>query len=295
MSASADANPTLPTPAAGPRIPRADRRRRFATPPWLREPLVHFLILGALLFAADFAVVEESADPNTIILDRSTDHEMQTLFRTARGRAPNDAELQALRRVWLDNEVLYRQGLALQVDRGDKAIRERVIFKSLNIVEAGLRLPEIDEAGLRAWFENRRAAYDDPARYDFQEAVLSGDTSDAAVRAFADALNAGTPEGAKAGLRVFRNRPHSSLVETYGESFATSLEATPVGTWRAHPTREGLRVMRLETVSPPKPADFAVLRGIVLQDWIDATKAQLRTDAVRALGKRYKVLVEAAP
>lgn len=262
---------------------------------WLREPLLHFLVLGALLFAVDRAVVDDTDDLNTIVIDRAVDTEAVQLFRAARGRPPNDEELKALRTVWLHNEVLYRQGLALQVDRGDKAIRERVIFKSLSIVDAGLKLPPIDEPGLREWFESRRAKYDDPARYDFHEAVLSGDTSDAAVRGFVDALNAGTPGDAKAGLRVFRNRPRGNLVESYGADFAQALEASPPGLWRAHQSKEGLRAIRLDTVTPAKPADFAALRGVVYQDWVDATKAQQRTDAVRALAKQYKVLVEATP
>ena len=58
-------------------------------------------------------------------------------------RAPSADELDALRKVWLDNEVLYREGLALQVDRGDVAIRERVIFKALSVVDAGTKLPRI--------------------------------------------------------------------------------------------------------------------------------------------------------
>ncbi len=56
-------------------------------------------------------------------------------------------------RVWLDNEVLYREGLALQLDKGDTAIRERVIFKALSVIDASVKLPPVDESTLREWFE----------------------------------------------------------------------------------------------------------------------------------------------
>ena len=59
---------------------------------------------------------------------------------------PNAAELAALRQVWLDNEVLYREGLALAVDKGDSAIRERVIFKALSVVDTGVRLNQLHSA-----------------------------------------------------------------------------------------------------------------------------------------------------
>ncbi|MCV2370361.1 peptidylprolyl isomerase [Roseateles oligotrophus] len=261
---------------------------------WLREPLLHFLVLGALLFAADHVLVGRSDDPRSIVVGAAVDAEAKQVFTAARGREPNAEELKALRQVWLDNEVLYREGLALQVDRGDTAIRERVIFKALSVVDANTKLPAVDDKVLRDWFEKNRAKYDEPARFDFQEAALSGDNSEAAARAFVTELNAGTPGDAKAGLRVFKGRPHGNIVQSYGAEFAQALEALPPGEWRALPTREGWRAMRLEAISPAKPANFETLRGVLLPDWTDATMAEQRSAAVRALTQKYKVKYEAS-
>ncbi|MEO7708503.1 MAG: peptidylprolyl isomerase [Caldimonas sp.] len=252
-------------------------------------------MIGALLFAIDHVVAGRSDDPKTIVIGHEVEAEARQIFRTARGREPDAAELKALHERWLDNEVLYREGLALQVDRGDTAIRERVIFKALSVVDAGTKLPPFDDALLRAWFESRRLRYDEPPRFDFQEAALAGDTSETDVRAFVAALNAGTPGDARAGLRVFKGRPRDNLVQSYGEAFAAALEATPIGEWQAQPTRDGWRAIRLESISAAKPAVFETLRGVVLQDWTDATLADQRTAAVRAMGRKYKVLVEGAP
>ncbi len=95
-----------------------------------------------------------------------------------------------------------------------------------------------------------------------------------------------------AGLRVFKGRPHSNIVQGYGEDFAKALEASPAGKWRALPTRDGWRAVQLESVTPPRPASFEALRGVVLQDWTDTTMAEQRTAAVRALAKKYTVKVE---
>jgi len=160
--------------------------------------------------------------------------------------------------------------------------------------DAGTKLPPFDDKLLRDWFERNRAKYDEPARSDFQEAVLEGDTSEAALGAFVDALNSGTPGDAKAGLRVFKGRPHANLLQSYGSEFVKALEASPTGEWRALPSHEGLRVMRLESVTPARPAVFENLRGVVQQDWTDAIMAEQRTAAVRALAKKYTVKVEGA-
>ena len=101
------------------------------------------------------------------------------------------------------------------------------------LVESGLKLPPVDDQKLRAWFEANRVKYDEPMRYDFQEAVLGGDSSEPAVRSFVQALNAGAPGDAKAGLRVFKSRPVDNILQSYGADFAKALaEATP-GEWRA--------------------------------------------------------------
>jgi len=259
----------------------------------MREPLFHFVVLGALLFAADHFIVGRVDDPRTIVVDAAVDSQAIQVFKAARGREPDKEELYALRRVWLDNEVLYREGLALQVDRGDPAIRERVIFKALSVVDANLKPPPFDERVLREWFEANRVKYDEPARYTFQEAVLVGENSEGPVRAFVEMLNRGRSGGdLNAGLRVYKGRPHSNVVQGYGEEFAAALEESPPGTWRAYSTRGGWRAIQLDSVTPPKAAVFDELRGVVLQDWMDAKMSEQRTAAVRALAKKYTVKVE---
>jgi hypothetical protein len=285
--------PTLSAPPGTTAAGQPQARTALRLPSWMKEPLLHFMLLGGLVFAVDHVLVGRADDPHTIVISAAVDAEARQVFKASRGRDPNAQELAALRRVWLDNEVLYREGLAMQVDRGDTAIRERVIFKALSMVDANTRLPPFDEQVLRGWFEKNRAKYDEPARYDFQEAVLAGENAEAAVRSFVEALNAGTPGDAKAGLRVFKGRPHANLVESYGADFAKALELAPAGEWRALAARDGWHAMRLETITPPKAASFEVLRGVVQQDWTDATLAEQRSAAVRQLARKYRIQTEA--
>jgi len=163
------------------------------------------------------------------------------------------------------------------------------------MVDSNVKLPAADDKVLRQWFEGHRDKYEDPARYDFEEAALSGDSSEAAVRAFVKELNGGVPGDAKAGLRVFKGRPHENLVQSYGADFARALEASPPGQWRAFATRDGWRAMRLDTLQAAKPAAFEALHGVVLQDWTDATMSEQRTAAVRELARKYRVTYEVAP
>lgn len=260
----------------------------------MREPLLHFVLLGGIVFGLDALIAGRQDDPRVIVIDGAVDASAIDIFRKARGREPTQDELYGLRRVWLDNEVLYREGIALGMDRGDKFIQDRVIFKALSMVNAGLKLPDVDDATLRKWFESNRARYDEPARYDFQEAVLAGEPGEAAAREFAAALQGGLPGDAKAGLRVFKDRPHDTVVQSYGADFARGLAALAPGQWSVLPQGDAWRVVRLDVAKAARPGSFEDLRGVALQDWKDAVLADQRTAAVRAMAQKYTVRVQSS-
>ncbi len=258
---------------------------------WLREPLLHFALAGCLLFALDHWLISREDDPRTIVMDQVVDEEARRIFAAARGHEPDAEELKALRQVWLDNEVLYREGLALQVDKGDPAIRERVIFKALSLIEAGVKIPAMDDAGLRSWFEQHRAKYDEPARFDFEEAALPGAPSESEVRELAAALNGGKNGDERASLRVFKGRPHANIDSSYGPEFTTALETSSVGEWRGLRGKDGIwRTVRLTALAPAHQVDYEAVRGPVLQDWKDTVASEQRSAAVQAMAKKYRIV-----
>lgn len=207
-------------------------------------------------------------------------------------RPPEPAELQVLIDRWVDNEILYREGLALGLDRGDKGIRDRVIFKAHSVTQAGLTIPEIEEDGLRKWFETRRDKYDVPARFDFLEAVVSGDTSPEALKRFAAALNGDGESDAESSLRVFKDRPRSNLLQSYGPDFTAAIEKAAPGKWQVIAGKDGLHVVQLETIKPGQAADFAAIKPEVYQDWRDEATSLKTKELIQDMGKKYTVRVD---
>ena len=265
------------------------KQTRQAVHQLVREPLIHFLLLGGLIFAADAIVFQRQDDPRVIAVGPEVDVEARTLFKTSLGREPSAAELKQLRQRWVDNEVLYREGMLLAVDKGDTGIRERVIFKALNIMQSNLTVPPADDKVLRAWFEKNRATYDEPPRYDFVEAVWVGDTSDAVIKKFVNSLSQGVQDATESGLRVFKGRPQNNLRVSYGDDFVRALDELPPGEWRGLLGKDGVHVVRLEARHAGVPTSFEAVQSRVYPDWKDAVMQQLRTDAVRELGKKYRV------
>ena len=260
---------------------------------WLREPLLHFVVLGGLLFAADNYLYGRTDDPHTIVIDAAADQEMKQVFRNARGHDPDARELAAVREQWVNNEVLYREGLALKLDKGDKSIQDRVAFKMLSVIETNVKAAPVDDATLRRYFEAHRVEYDEPERLDFAEAALKERPSEQQVRDLVKELNAGAPGDAKAELRLFKARPYPTVEQAFGKDAARALKVAKLGEWEAQETQYGWVAIRVVSVTPPLPAKFESSRALVHQRWIDANAADQRTKAVLEIRRKYRVKIEA--
>lgn len=259
----------------------------------LREPLLHFLILGAAVFGIDQWLNADRSSSRDIVVTAQVQQEAKQIFEAGMKREPKPEELKVLLDRWVDNEILYREGLQLGLDRGDSGIRDRVIFKAMSVTQAGIVLPEIDEAGLKAWFESNRDRYDTPARFDFLEAAMPSDTKLEAMQRFALALNKDQEEpGIESSLRVFRDRPRSNLLQSYGKDFTEAIEQLKPGQWQVLVSNDGPRVIRLETLKPAVAADFESVKVKVYQDWKDEMSSQRTKELIREMGRKYKIRQE---
>ena len=255
-----------------------------------REPLVHFLIFGTLIFGVDQVLLEVRGNPQDIVVTKEAYKEAHDTFVAGLKREPSAAELKTLTDRWVDNEVLYREGLALGLDKGDPAMRDRVIFKTLSLAQAGLALPKVDRAGLKTWFASRRDRYDMPARFDFEEAVPAGAAATpVALDKFATALNAQQAPDTEGSLRIFKDRPRPNLVQSYGETFASALEKQAVGRWSVVQSKEGGRVVRLVAQVPGQPVNFDDIQDRVYQDWKEVTTTELTRNAIREIARKYRI------
>ena len=264
------------------------------------------IALGGVLISTAAIAMADTHKPTTgdarhhIVVDSEVDSEQVEVFEEMHGRLPNEAEQFDLHRVWLNNEVLYREGLTLLEQQGkplpqapvDPETRERVIHLAAAQVDAGLQLPVPSEASLRQWFETHRERYDEPARYDFEEALVAPPASERAVRNFVQQLNGGAAADAQSGLRVFRGRPQASLAQSYGEAFAATLAQLPQGRWQAVETRSGWRAIKLDAVTAARPATLETARAQVLEDWRYEAMAEARNEALLKLTRNYDVHFE---
>ena len=103
---------------------------------WLREPLLHFLAIGAVLWAAS-SLLEEPAGPSDdeLVVSEGRIEQLVAVFLKTRQRLPTRSELDALIEDWIREELAYREGTAMGLDRDDTIVRRRVRQKLEFFVE----------------------------------------------------------------------------------------------------------------------------------------------------------------
>lgn len=271
-----------------------------ARPAWRRliaEPLVHFLALGGLLFALSIALAPSENRARIIEVSADVRGEIIALYRSTHGRSPTTSELAPLIENWIRTQILYREALALGLDRGDEMIRERITHKMNLLVFSRVATPQPTEAGLRAWFEANRARYDQPMRYDFFGLVLDASAGREQAETVARQLdNEDTepPADLVARVRGYANRDRAGIAALFGPECADALAALPTDEWRALRTmggQPGWLVARVAQVQPEQRADFNAVRPQVEDAWRIETTRQLANEAIRRLGAGYDIRV----
>jgi len=255
----------------------------------LREPLVHFLLLGVLLFAADAVLTKFNDSRRVIDIPEVVKSEAHDLFVSSMKREPTAKDMKQVLERWVDNEVLYREGIALGLDKGDQNIRERVIFKALSVTQSNINLPASSPEQLEIWFQAHSDRYALDDRFNFFEAAVAGSASTEQLIQFASALNGKGKSDLESSLRIFKDRPRKSLNDAYGDKFAMDLAALKPGIWVVLNSKSGPVVVQLEQFSKGQAVKYSDVSERVLADWQQDTMAQLTSQAIRDLGKKYRV------
>ena len=255
-----------------------------------QEPLLIFMVIAAVIFVGDYLMSLTEENPNAIVITPEIRQEAKQIYTNSFKQEPSEKDMKILMDRWVDNEVLYREGVALGLDKGDSSIRERVIFKALSVTQATLSLPKLDENALQKWFKEHADKYDEPNLVHFHEAVPLGKTSAEDLKIFVNALNGKGKSDVDSSLEIFKDRPRFTIVDGYGEDFTAALEKLPTSGWHLLDSKAGPRIVSLISVKEGEKADFEEVKTKVYADWKNQTGAELSTKAIRDMGKKYTII-----
>lgn len=259
------------------------------------EPLLHFLLIGVLVFSADRLTREKVADPNEIAVDAEAHARLAGIFRDIESRMPTPDEMDRLVERYILNETLFREARALGLDHGDEMLRERLIQRMRLLIYSGIEVADPGDEVLRAWLAERPRKYEVPAKLGFRVIGLDAEEAEARAEAKRAAAREAAGEPVKRPGRPmlsFIDRPRVQLVATFDEEFVAAIEAAPTGEWSPVPSARGWQVVKQLNVIPAETPAFEEIRPRVLADWRDAEVQRTARAAVDTLKRDYPVRIE---
>ncbi len=272
-----------------------------------KEPLVHFLIVGALLFVAYSWLNPGSgaADERLIEITPGTVQRLQDAWTRQWRRPPTQQELDGLIEDHIREEVLYREAIALGLERDDTIIRRRLAQKMEFLSEDLGTLVEPGDTELREFFAERQSAFAEPARVSFNHVYFSPDQRGA--EAFADAElvlaeleAANIVDAGERGDRFLMQLRYDSLSERdaaqlFGSDFAARVFELPVGDWQG-PVESGFgwHLVRVTDQVMPRMPDFDRVREEVRREFDYERQREVRAATYKALRSRYKIVYSTA-
>src|SRR5882724_727061 len=255
-----------------------------------REPLVHFAVLGALIFGADALLHPAVKDEHAITVTKAQRQAFIDNFDEDKARIPSDAQLKKIIDSWVASEILYREGKALGLDRGDDMIRDRIAYKLQLLIFDQISVPQPTQEQLRTWFADNHERFDEPQRVGF---YLTPPTDEAtARRQLEDIQTQQESAELQKQTRAVLARPVVSLAPAFGAGFRDGLLASPIGQWSVLQSKDGWHVVRLDSLREGVPASFESVREEAARLWHTEETRKRAWEAVNRLKTSYTVRYE---
>lgn len=264
---------------------------------WLREPVVHFVLIGLAIFAADRAMQPDNA-PDDIVVTEQTVERMRADYETRHGSPPDDAKTRALIDAHVRDEVLYREALELGLHRSDPIVRRRMIQAMEFLSEDLAPVPRPTEEQLRAYLEAHPDRFARPARATFRHVFFANATSsDARVYAGLGELRDGATTSDMGDAF-----PHGTTIEhasrqviagKFGAGFADAVMDLEPGRW-SEPiaSKYGAHLVYIESMKPAGPPSLDAARHQVEVAWRHDARERANAQATERLRAEYDVRIE---
>lgn len=269
----------------------------------LKEPLLHFLVLGALIFILARHFGAEAADrvpeDQLITVPAGKIEQLSAIFAKTWQRPPTRDELQGLIDDHVLEEAYVREALNMGLEKDDTIIRRRLRQKLEFLTGDMMALTEPSDADLQGYLEENPEVFREEPRVDLQQIYFNpeklGDDPDAEMEEVLGKLRDGqTVEGHPTLLPGSRpDAPLRSIEATFGTDFAARIATLPVGEWQG-PLRSGfgLHFILLENRTPGRLPELDEIRATVQREWAHARKQRMTREFNEKLLGRYQIEIE---
>ncbi|TDJ26063.1 MAG: hypothetical protein E2O60_01275 [Gammaproteobacteria bacterium] len=270
----------------------------------LREPLLHFLLIGAVLFFVFGQVGDPVEVDNRIVVSQADLDILANDWLRRTGRPPSPQQVEQQLRQYIREQVLSREAVNLGLDRDDVIIRRRLAQKMQFLFDDLGQVPDPTEAELIAFMSQHVERFTLPGTLSFRHIFLDPDSRGEAIQEQAQQMLSRLQESSAAvdtselGDQTLLpdqlgNETRQQVSNLFGDQFAERVYALPVNRWSGPViSGYGLHLVYVHARTAPRVQPLAEVRESVIRQWRTAKQQELNDLFYQGIQQRYEIILD---
>jgi len=260
----------------------------------LKEPLLHFLIAGGLLFAAYAWLNQDVIDePRTIQITTAEVNWLKETWSRRWSRQPDEQELRGLVANHLKEKLLAREARELDLELDDTVVRRRLAQKMEFLVQDTASIMQPGEAELQKFYDQNTADYLSPAQVSFEQIFFKQETS--AHQGLEQLATQAKDQLGDSSLlaRELTLKDDQVVTNIFGPEFSKTIFTLKPGDWQGPIVSSyGFHLVKISELRQAKQQPFAEVRDQVLANWQRIQREQLEQQYYEELLSKYDVVLD---
>lgn len=260
--------------------------------PILREPLVHFTLLGITLFIIYSLVSTKNETENTVIIDEYDINEITSKWNLQWQRNPTPEELKGLLDAYVKEEIMYREALNMNLDHNDEVIKRRMAQKFRFLTQDIAEMAEPGNSELKEYLQQNQDKYIVEQRIRFKHVFFNPDKRENAKSDALSALHHGNPSGDKSPVRnQIDTSPLSLIQKEFGTGFAQTVRNLKVDNNWQGPVESGYGFHLVKVIEnlPQQNQTLEEARTQLTNDYLYDLQNQINEKVFESLLEKYEV------
>jgi len=263
----------------------------------IKEPLIHILIIGGLLFILDTLVQEHSSDRNKIVITEGRIEHLSAVFARRWQRTPSPDEVQQLVENYIREEILYREALNLGLDHNDTVIRRRLRMK-MELTTRDLTNTLTPADSILQWYLDQNThRYQRPAQFSFRQLYFPASSNTEDIKEALSWLNQGMDYAPPKGSTLLPERVNDEsdvrIDQLFGPGFSGQLAKAPLEKWAGpFESAYGWHLVFLKGSQPSRATLLSEVRAEILRDWRLYEREKVLEQQYQQYRENYTVRVE---
>jgi len=265
-----------------------------------KSPLLHFLVLGLLLFVAFAWLNPESTERNErITISKGQIKNMSERYVKKWKRTPTAQELKSIIDDYVMTEMYYREGLKLGLDKNDPIIKKRIRQKTEMIVKDVISLLDIDDKTLQKYLDTHSDKFTTDAVYTFDQIYINPAKHSLGLNTYLLEVKKQLDETGSAttdSLMLpgqYKDSTSSRINRELGKNFSKALDSIKLDEW-SEPLQGALGVhfVKLIKRSPVKLPNLEEVRDEVLREYLSEKRKEILAVQRKQMSRNYEIVID---